>query len=263
MSILHEIVKANADELSAVKRDIPATELQEQIAAMAKPCSFTQALQAKANAGLPGVIAELKSASPSKGVIREPLDCATLSRELESAGAAALSVLTEPHYFRGSLENLRIARANCSLPLLRKEFIVDEYQLLQARAAGASAVLLIAALLDDAQLNDLTDVAHAIGLEVLLEAHTEEELGRALSTQADAIGVNARNLHTFSTSLAIVERLIRQIPRNRTPVAESALHTREDLLVLQEAGAVGFLMGEILMRAPHPGQQLKELLKTS
>ena len=263
MSILHEIVRVNAEELSAVKRDISATELLEQIAAMAKPCSFTQALQAKANVGLPGVIAELKSASPSKGVIREPLDCATLARELESAGAAALSVLTEPHYFHGSLKNLRVARANCSLPLLRKEFIVDEYQILQARAAGASAVLLIAALLDDAQLNDLTEVAHAIGLEVLLEAHTEDELNRALATQADAIGVNARDLHTFQTSLEVVKSLIRRIPQNRTPVAESALRTREDLLALQDAGAVGFLMGEVLMRAEHPGQQLQELLKTS
>ena len=259
MSILHEIVRANAEELAAAKRAVPANELLREIAGLPAAPGFTEALRAKKTA----VIAELKSASPSKGVIREPLDCATLSRELESAGAAALSVLTEPHYFRGSLENLRIARANCSLPLLRKEFIVDEYQLLQARAAGASAVLLIAALLDDAQLNDLTASAHGLGLEVLLEAHTEGELDRALATQADAIGVNARDLHTFQTSLEVVKSLIRRIPQNRTPVAESALQTHADLVELQAAGAVGFLMGETLMRAEHPGQQLQELLETS
>ena len=259
MSILHTIVAANAEELAAAKHAVPANELLRKIAGLPAAPGFTEALCAKKTA----VIAELKSASPSKGVIREPLDCATLARELESAGAAALSVLTEPHYFHGSLENLRIARANCSLPLLRKEFIVDEYQLLQARAAGASAVLLIAALLDDSQLNDLTASAHGLGLEVLLEAHTEGELDRALATQADAIGVNARDLHTFQTSLEVVKALIRRIPQNRTPVAESALKTYEDLVELQAAGAIGFLMGETLMRAEHPGQQLQELLKTS
>ena len=260
MSILHTIVAANAEELAAAKQAMPAVQLREQIAALPRPPSFTQALHAKAAVGLPGVIAELKSASPSKGVIRESLDCAMLARELEAAGAAALSVLTEPHFFHGSLENLRVARANCSLPLLRKEFIVDEYQLLEARVSGASAVLLIAALLDDAQLNDLTAAAHVFGLEVLLEAHTEDELDRALATQADAIGVNARNLHTFNTSLEIVKSLIRQIPRGRTPVAESALRTREEVVALQETGAIGFLMGEVLMRASQPGEKLRELL---
>lgn len=260
MSILHEIVAAHAAELSAVKRVVPAAELLRKIATLPPTPGFAAALQAKRAAGLPGVIAELKSASPSKGVIREPLDCAALAPELERAGAAALSVLTEPHYFHGSLENLRIARANCALPLLRKEFIVDEYQLLQARAAGASAALLIAALLDDAQLRDLVAAAHAIGLEILLEAHTEAELERSLATEADLIGVNARDLHTFQTSQEVVKTLVRRIPSNRNPIAESALRTSSDLAELQSAGAVGFLMGETLMRAERPGDKLRELL---
>ncbi len=257
MSILHTIVAANAAELVAEKQAVPASELRKSAMTMPSAPGFTQALKAKAAIGCPAIIAELKSASPSKGVIRAPLECARLASDLEMAGAAALSVLTEPHYFHGSLENLRIARANCKLPLLRKEFIVDEYQILQARVAGASAILLIAALLEDAQLKELINAAHELGLEVLLEAHTENELERAVATQADAIGVNARDLHTFQTSLETVKALIRRIPRERNPIAESALRTRADLVALQEVGAVGFLMGEVLMRAPNPAEQLR------
>ncbi len=261
MSILHEIVKANAEELAAAERALPATELLRKIAALPPAPRFAAALQAKRACAQPAVIAELKAASPSKGVIREPLDCATLAAELEAAGAAALSVLTEPHFFHGSLENLRRARATCTLPLLRKDFIVNEYQLMEARAAGASAALLIAALLDDdARLRDLVDAAHGLGLEVLLEAHTDGELERALATQADLVGVNARDLHTFQTSLEAVEALVRRIPADRTPIAESALRTHEDIVRLQAAGATGFLMGETLMRAPCPAERLRDLL---
>ena len=261
MSILSDIVDANSAELSKAKQEIPAKNLLGEIALMPPAPSFKQALLAKADARRPAVIAELKRASPSKGFIRNDLDCAELARELAAAGAAALSVLTEPHFFHGSLDNLRIARENCSIPLLRKDFIVDEYQLLQARAAGASAILLIAALLDDAQLADLTAAAHALGLEVLAEAHTAAETERLLAIPADMIGLNARDLHTFQTSLEVVKQLVQRIPRERNPVAESAIQTHDDLVELHAAGAVGFLIGETLMRAPDPARKLREMLE--
>ncbi len=260
MSILNKIVEANAAELAARKKAFPAALLQKEIAFIPQMPSFAKALQAKHAAGRPAIIAELKSASPSKGVIRANLNCAELAAELEEAGAAALSVLTEPFFFNGSLENLRTARANCALPLLRKDFIVDEYQILEARLAGASAILLIAALLDNSRLAELIAATHAASLEVLLEAHTEDELERALAMDADAIGVNARDLHTFKTSLDVVKKLICRIPKERTPVAESAIVQHSDIVELQDVGAVGFLMGEVLMRDGHPAQKLKELI---
>ena len=254
--ILRTIVEANAAELAAAKAARPCAEVRAAALDTPPPPSFTAALRATP---FPAVIAELKCASPSKGVIRAELDCAALAAELEGAGAAALSVLTEPHYFRGSLGNLRRARAACGLPLLRKEFIVDEYQIAEAREAGASAVLLIAALLDDARLRALCQCAHGFGLAVLAEAHTEAELERVLRTDADAVGVNARDLHTFRTSLDLSAALIRRIPAGRLRVAESAIASHEDLRALRTAGADAFLIGETLMRAPSPGRKLREL----
>ena len=211
-------------------------------------------------ANFPGVIAELKKASPSKGLIREDLRPVELAAELESSGAAALSVLTEPNFFLGSTEYLKNVAAQVSIPCLRKDFIFDEYQIREARECGASAVLLIAALLDQKRLVRLAAYALECGLDVLGEAHDAGEVARLLDSPATLIGVNARDLKTFSTDLGTVEKLLKLVPRERCPVAESAIRTHDDIAHLREFGAQGFLIGETLMRAPHPGEKLRELL---
>ena len=209
---------------------------------------------------LPGVIAEVKKASPSKGLIRPDFRPVELARELEAAGAAALSVLTEPNYFLGSLDYLRDVAAAVDIPCLRKDFIFDDYQLREARENGASAVLLIAAMLDQSTLVALAENARSYGLDVLGEAHDADEVKRLLDSPATLIGVNARDLKNFSTDLSRVEKLLALVPPERCPVAESAITCAADILRLREAGARGFLIGESLMRAPHPGERLKELL---
>ena len=207
------------------------------------------------------VIAELKKASPSKGLIREHFNAADLARELDQAGAAALSVLAEPHKFLGGEENVRIARANSDLPILFKDFVSTEYQVLRARACGADAVLLIVAALDDARLAALLACVRGYGMEALVETHTREEIARAVAEGAKVIGVYCRDLKTFRTDPAITAELIREIPDGIVKIAESGLRTADDLRLLRAAGADGFLIGETLMREEHPGQKLKELMK--
>ncbi len=209
---------------------------------------------------MPGVIAELKKASPSKGLIRADFRPVELARELEAAGAAALSVLTEPNYFLGSTEYLKRVAPAVAIPCLRKDFVFDEYQLREAREYGASAVLLIAALLDQKTLVRLAETARAFGLDVLGEAHDADEVRRLLDSPATLIGVNARDLKTFSTDLGRVEKLLSLVPPERCPVAESAIACSADMKSLREAGAQGFLIGETLMRAEHPGEALRRLL---
>ena len=211
-------------------------------------------------AAMPGVIAELKKASPSKGLIRPDFRPLELARELEDAGAAALSVLTEPNFFLGSPEYLKNAAAAVRIPCLRKDFIFDDYQLREAREFGASAVLLIAALLDQPTLVRLAENARSYGLDVLGEAHDADEVARLLDTPATLIGVNARDLRNFATDLSHVEKLLSLVPPECCPVAESAISSAADIRHLREAGARGFLVGETLMRAPHPGEKLRELL---
>ena len=256
--ILEEIVARNRPALEERKCALPFAELAAMAAdAPARP-GFADAFRG------PGihVIAELKKASPSKGVIRETLDVPKLAKRLEDAGAAALSVLTEPFYFLGSLDNLRNAARTVRLPLLRKDFIFDPYQILEAKACGASAVLLIAAMLDADTFHRLLDFAHGNGLDVLGEAHSEDEL--ELAASADLAGVNARDLRTFSTSLERSAGLIAQLKGCGKPVvAESAVRSRDDVLMLQAAGASGFLIGETLMRGDDPGAELGRLLKCS
>ena len=207
------------------------------------------------------VIAELKKASPSKGLIRADFDAAALARELDAAGAAALSVLAEPHRFLGGEENVRIARANTDLPILFKDFVSTEYQVLRARACGADAVLLIVAALDDARLSALLACVRSYGMESLVETHTREEIARAVAVGAKVIGVNCRDLKTFRTDPAITAELIREIPEDVVRIAESGIHTADDIKILHAAGANGFLIGETLMREANPGKKLKELMK--
>ena len=206
------------------------------------------------------VIAELKKASPSKGLIREDFRPADLARELTDAGAAALSVLAEPHKFLGGEENVRIARANTDLPILFKDFVSTRYQILRARACGADAVLLIAAVLGDVEMSDLLSYARSLGMEALVETHTEDEISRAVGVGAKIIGVNCRDLKTFHTDPSITAGLIRLIPEGVVRIAESGMRSKEDLRLLRAAGADGFLIGEALMREPSPGAKLKELI---
>ncbi len=207
------------------------------------------------------VIAELKKASPSKGLIREHFDAADLARELDQAGAAALSVLAEPHKFLGGEENVRIARANSELPILFKDFVSTDFQILRARAAGADAVLLIAAVLDDDALASRLRYARSLGMEALVETHTAEEIRRAAAVGAKVIGVNCRDLKSFHTDPAITAGLLAQIPDGIVKIAESGIRGAEDIQSLRAAGADGFLIGETLMRAERPGEKLKELMK--
>ncbi len=206
------------------------------------------------------IISELKKASPSKGLIRPYFNPAALAKELTEAGAAALSVLAEPHKFLGSEENVRIARANSTLPILFKDFVSSEYQILRARACGADAILLIAAVLDDEKLAKLLSYARSLGMEALVETHTSEEIARAVKVGAKVIGVNCRDLKTFKTDPSITAALIKEIPEGIVKIAESGIRGKADILALREAGADGFLIGETLMKEPSPGAKLKELI---
>jgi indole-3-glycerol phosphate synthase len=241
---------------SRATADIPVLE---QRAAAHQPRGFRRSLLEKSAEG-PAVIAELKKASPSKGIIRSTFHVGSLAFQLASAGAAALSVLTEEDHFLGSLSNLLEASAATELPCLRKDFIVDQFQLLEARAHRADAVLLIAAGLNQPELQFLHEKAKSLQLDVLVEVHDEEELERAMEIGADIIGVNSRNLKTFEVDLQTSMRLAERLPANVIKVAESGIHTAEDMTMLRSAGFQAFLIGESLMRTDYPGKSLRELL---
>ena len=205
------------------------------------------------------MIAEVKKASPSAGVIRPDFQPAAIAESYEAGGAACLSVLTDERYFQGHRDYLAEARDACALPVLRKDFIVDSWQVLESRALGADCILLIVAALDDGPLRDLHGHARELGLDVLVEVHDEAELGRALAIDAQLVGVNNRDLHRFATDLGTSERLRPLVPAERTLVAESGIHTRADVARLQRAGINAFLVGEAFMRAKDPGAALREL----
>jgi indole-3-glycerol phosphate synthase len=237
--------------------DIPALE---RAAAAHTPRGFAQALRSKTAGDGLAIIAELKKASPSRGLIRPDFDAATLAPMMQSAGAAVLSVLTDERFFQGSLQNLRLASAACNLPCLRKDFIVDEFQILEARANCADAILLIVAALTDAELRTLRDSARAHGLDVLCEVHDRAELDRAFALDCECVGVNSRDLRTFEVSLDRACELAASLPASAVKVAESGIHTPADMRRLRAAGYEAFLIGESLMRQPHPGDALTALL---
>jgi indole-3-glycerol phosphate synthase len=241
------------------RKAVSSTRVLEQAAAAHQPRGFARALRQKAASG-PAVIAELKKASPSRGLIRPDFDVAALAAGFAGGGAAALSVLTEAHFFQGSLRNLELASQACSLPCLRKDFLVDEFQILEARAHRADAVLLIAAALNDAELRALAAQAHALELDVLCEVHTGEELDRVLDLDCDAIGVNNRDLGTFAVHLQVSLYLASRLPSAAVHVSESGIETAEDLNRLRAVGFHAFLIGESLMRKPDPGGALESLL---
>ncbi len=258
---LEKITRKTLEDLENEKALCPPGEMKEK--ALSSPHrirNFAEALKNGDGNRKIRVIAELKKASPSRGLIREDFPCVKLARSLERSGAAALSVLTERNFFLGAPESLERVSGSVSIPVLRKDFILDEYQIYQSRAIGADAVLLIAALLDDAQFRNLYSLARSLGLHVLAEAHNEEEMKRILRSGAEIIGINARDLKSFRTDISQSAELLRAIPADRIRVAESGVMKREDLLARRNA-ADAFLIGELLMRALSPEEKLRELLE--
>ncbi len=259
--ILKKIVDYKRDELAQVKRTTSLLELKARLAGRDdQPRDFVGALLAAEAAERAAVIAEVKKGSPSKGLIRADFDPLAIAGTYAENGAACLSVLTDEHFFLGKLDYLAAIRSVVSVPLLRKDFIFDPYQIFEARVAGADAILLIAAMLELTQLRDFTALARELSLDVLLEVHDEAELETALQVNCTLIGINNRNLRTFATDLATTERLAKLIPGGRVIVAESGINTHSDILRLQRAGARAFLVGESLMRETDVGAKLRELL---
>jgi indole-3-glycerol phosphate synthase len=255
---LHQIVAATRVRVAESRRSADLRDLERR-AQTHPPRGLRRALEAASENGV-AIIAELKKASPSRGLIRPDFDPESLAKELEGAGAAALSVLTDEEFFQGSLENLRRAASGSHLPCLRKDFIVDEFQVLEARANSADAILLIVAALSQAELMALAGSARDLGLDVLCEVHDEDQLHRALDAGCELIGVNSRDLRTFQVDLATAVRLADLIPENALRVAESGIHSGADIARLRAAGYQAFLIGESLMKAASPGQALRSLL---
>jgi indole-3-glycerol phosphate synthase len=258
-AILERIIAATRARVAEARRGADLRELERR-AERHVPRGFRRALDLRSREGV-AVIAELKKASPSKGLIREDFRPAELARELETAGATALSVLTDEEFFQGSLGNLREASAAVKVPCLRKDFMVDEFQLLEARANAADAVLLIVAALSRKDLNALSAEARQHRLDVLCEVHSEEELKDAFDAGCDLIGVNTRDLRTFKVDLETAFRLADKFPPGIVRVAESGIHSSEDVAQLRSAGYHAFLVGESLMRADSPGEALRELMR--
>lgn len=257
--ILNKILNVKAQEVSAAK----SVRSQQQLGLDAEKAlpvrDFVGAIRSKINAGQSAVIAEIKKASPSKGIIRADFQPAEIARSYAQHGAACLSVLTDEQFFQGSAEYLKQARAACELPVLRKDFIVDEYQIWQARAMGADAILLIAAALDVKQMQAFESLAHRLEMAVLVEVHNGEELDAALQLNTPLIGVNNRNLRTFEVSLQTTLDLLGGIPQDRIVVTESGIFTREDVLLMRTNQVYAFLVGEAFMRAEVPGAELAKV----
>jgi indole-3-glycerol phosphate synthase len=260
-AVLDRIVLGARRRVAKAKQDTDLRSLDRQ-AKKHEPRGFRRALETKSREGI-AVIAELKKASPSKGLIRADFDPAKLASELEGAEAAALSVLTEEEFFQGSLANLREASASVLIPCLRKDFIVDEFQVVEARANAADAVLLIAAALPEDELNRLARAARSEGLDILCEVHDEAEFDRALEAGCDLIGVNTRDLRTFHVDLEVAFELAEKFPANVVGVAESGIHSGDDVRRLRAAGYDAFLVGESLMRAERPADALRELMRVA
>jgi|SRR5580698_5527099 indole-3-glycerol phosphate synthase len=256
--ILNRIVKVKREEIAAARIAASLDELSIQ-ATQREKRDFVGALRAKCDAGKAAVIAEVKKASPSKGVIREHFVPGDIAVSYERGGAACLSVLTDAQFFQGRAADLAEARAACALPVLRKDFIVDEYQVVESRAMGADCILLIAAALDTPKMQELEASAHALGMAVLVEVHDEAELEQALTLKTLLIGVNNRDLRTFETRIDTTLRLLKQIPADRILVTESGISTRADVERLRAADVNTFLVGEAFMRAADPGDELSRM----
>lgn len=259
--ILQKILQRKAEEVSEHSNTISLRELSRRIEPAPAPRDFVGAIDSHINAGQLAVIAEIKKASPSKGLLRADFRPADIAVSYERHGAACLSVLTDVDFFQGDGAHLQEARAACRLPVLRKDFIIDPYQVYEARVLGADCVLLIVAALGDAQMLELTELANHLAMDVLVEAHDGEELERALLLNTPLIGINNRNLRNFETRLETTLDLLGSIPANRIVVTESGIHTPEDIALLRARGVHAFLVGEAFMTAPDPGTRLAQLLE--
>jgi len=257
--ILRKIIARKHEEIQQRSKKTSLSMLMDQQGAASPVRGFIQSLEAKINAGKAAVIAEIKKASPSKGVLRENFHPADIARSYEQGGAACISVLTDHDFFQGSEAYLQEARAACELPVIRKDFIVDLYQVYEARVIGADCILLIVAALNDDQLTEFTQLAHELKMDVLMEVHDAVELERALATKARLIGINNRDLRTFETRLETTLELLHTVPDDRLLVTESGILTLEDVVKMRAAQVHTFLVGEAFMRAPDPGKALSNL----
>ena len=259
--ILDKIVAVKRDEISLARRKRDLASLRRDAESLGGQRDFVGALRGKIAGGAAAVIAEVKRASPSKGVLREHFVPAEIAISYERHGAATLSVLTDMHFFQGSAAYLEQARAACALPVLRKDFVIDAYQLFEARAMGADCIMLITACLDDSQMADLEAQAHALGMAVLVEVHDGAELARAMQLKTPLVGINNRNLRTFEVTLETTLGLLGQVPPERLLVTESGILGPDDVKRMRDAGVHAFLVGEAFMRADDPGAALSSLFQ--
>jgi indole-3-glycerol phosphate synthase len=257
--ILQRIMAVKAEEVAAAQAQLPLAQVQAAARAAEPARDFAGAIRARITAGRSAVIAEVKKASPSKGVLREQFDPAAIAASYERHGAACLSVLTDRQFFQGKLDDLKAARGACSLPVLRKDFMMDPYQIYEARAAGADCILLIVAALTAEKLHELEAVAIELGLSVLVEVHDGAELETALQLKSPLIGINNRNLRTFETTLETTLGLLSRVPGDRLVITESGILKPEDVTRMRAHQVHGFLVGEAFMRAPDPGVELERL----
>jgi indole-3-glycerol phosphate synthase len=257
--ILRKIVERKREEIAERARQRPRRELESRLDDASPPRGFADALEAAVSCGRAAVIAEIKKASPSQGVLRADFRPADIARSYARHGASCLSVLTDRDFFQGSDEYLREARSACALPVIRKDFIVDPYQVYEARSIGADCILLIVACLEDAELRELNGVAQQLGMDVLIEVHDAQELERALHVPNRIVGINNRDLRTFEVSLRTTLDLLARVPSDRTLVTESGIRTQDDVRLMRESGVHAFLVGEAFMRASDPGARLADL----
>ncbi len=258
-TVLKKILARKREEVAERRRKVPFSELERRADQQSAPRDFVGAIEARLAAGEPAVIAEVKKASPSKGVIRANFDSAAIAVSYEQGGATCLSVLTDIDFFQGSDAYLQASRAACSLPVLRKDFVIDPYQIVEARAIGADCILLIAAALEDEQMDELSDVALQWGLDVLVEVHDADELARAAPLGNRLLGINNRDLHSFDVTLDTTLGLLGRVPDDCIVVTESGIHSREDVALMRSHGVNTFLVGEAFMRAKEPGAELQRL----
>jgi indole-3-glycerol phosphate synthase len=261
--ILRKILARKREEIAARAGRLPLPVLRQRAGSTPAPRGFLHAIRSRLDAGRPAVIAEIKKASPSKGLLRADFRPADIARSYERHGATCLSVLTDVDFFQGADEHLQQARDACALPVLRKDFTMDPYQVVEARVIGADAILLIVAALEDSRLHELADLAAELGMDVLVEVHDEGELDRALAIDTLLIGINNRDLRTFRTSLETTFSLLNKIPPDRVVVTESGIQAPEDVALLRAKGVGAFLVGETFMKAEDPGMKLEELFNVS
>ena len=259
--ILKTILAKKAEEVARRKTGMSISNLEEIAAGVERPRGFYNLLQSKVQAKKPAIIAEIKKASPSQGVIRENFQPVTIAQDYAMNGASCLSVLTDKEFFQGSEAYLQMVRERCPLPVLRKDFMIDAYQIYEARALGADCILLIVAALEDSLMHELSDVATKLGMDVLVEVHDADELQRALTLDTKLVGINNRNLRTFETSLQTTLDLKTEIPSDRMVITESGIHTQADVQLMLDNDVYAFLVGEAFMRAESPGQKMRELFK--